>query len=32
VKALAQRLRGSMEPLVLPQVDALLVAERLAQS
>ena len=32
VKALAQRLRGSMEPLVLPQVDALLVAERLANS
>lgn len=32
VKALAQLLRASMEPLVLPQIDALRVAERLAQS
>lgn len=32
VKALAHRLRVSMEPLVLPQIDALRVAERLAKS
>ena len=32
VKALAQRLRAAMEPLVLPQIDALRVAERLAKS
>ena len=32
VKALAQQLRVSMEPLVLPQMDALRVAERLAPS
>lgn len=32
VKTLAQRLRTAMEPLVLPQIDALRVAERLANS
>ena len=32
VKGLAQRLRAAMGPLVLPQVDALRVAERLAKS
>ena len=32
VKGLAQRLRAAMEPLVLPQVDALRVAERLQRT